>query len=446
MFNSYYIDFIYWWNKMNILTKNFLVYGTGLSGTSAVSFLLSRGAKNVYTYDDFSDKEIKNAIKLKDFKNITNLDIECVIVSPGIDIIGNKNIEYLINNNIKYMSEFSLGFMFAQGKKICITGTNGKTTTVNLLYEICKTKYKNVFLCGNTDTPITKIANMTTKDSIVICEVSSFALETAKDVKPYIGSILNITNDHLLRHKNFENYKNLKLSITRLQDEQCYFVSNENLDIKTKAIIYKYSLKNKTNGAYTHKKYICFNNRKIIKIKNIKLTGDKNLENILCAVSISKILQIPNAKIRKSIQNFKGLKHRLEVVGIIDDVTYIDDSKSTNPDSTICALNSISNETILLLGGSDKGYEYSEIFKHCSHVKKIITFGQMSEKIKSSAIDNGFEDVISFASLSLATEHALCIARKNDVVLLSPACASFDEFKSYAERGDRFAKIIKNKD
>lgn len=430
---------------MNILTKNFLVYGTGLSGTSSVSFLLSRGAKNVYVYDDDEENKqyLRGTTRLHSLKDISSLDIECVVLSPGIEVIGNKNIELFEQNNISYLSEFSLGFMYANGKKICITGTNGKTTTVNLIYEMCKTKYKNVFLCGNTNIPITKVANMTTKDSIVICEVSSFALETAKDVKPDICSILNITNDHITRHKSFENYKQVKQKITSLQDNFCYFVCNEDFDIITNAKICTYSLKNKTNGAYLNNNYVCYNNKKIINKKNIKLIGEKNLENILCATSIAKLLKIKNSKIKKVLKNFNGLKHRLEVVLVEDNITYIDDSKATNPDSTICALDSFTKDIILLLGGSDKGYSYDEIFTKCSHVKQIVTFGEMSEKIKLCAIANKFEEVISFKTLKEATLHARSIARSGDIVLLSPACASFDEFKSYAERGDEFAKIIK---
>ncbi len=428
---------------MNILTKNFLVYGTGKSGKSAVLFLLSRGAKNVYTFDDDNNSEsVKNTTKLNSLDDIENYDIECAILSPGVNVLGNPNIDLLSKKGIKFISEFYLGFMFSYGKKICITGTNGKTTTVNLIYEMLRQKYKDVFLCGNTDTPITKIANLTSLNSILVCEVSSFALETCEEIKPDVSAILNIGVDHIARHGTFENYSQIKKKITAYQDAKDYFVCSENFDIVTNANVVLYSLNQHSCGAYASKGYVCFNGHKIIKRKDIKLLGDKNLENVLCAVSIAKLFKVRNGKIKKVLKNFKGLKHRIQVVLKKNNITYIDDSKATNPDSTICALDSIHDETILLLGGSDKGYDYDEIFEHTQHTKTILTFGQMGEKIKQTAQKSGFNDVLSFKKMSDATLYAISIARSGDVVLLSPACASYDEFSSYAERGDSFAKIV----
>ena len=428
---------------MNILTKNFLVYGTGKSGKSAISFLLSRGAKNVYTFDDDEHSEdIKNTTRLSNLDEIEKYDIEYAILSPGVNVLGNKNIDILSKKGIKFMSEFCLGFMFSYGKKICITGTNGKTTTVNLLYNILTQKYKDVFLCGNTDTPITKIANLTSPNSILVCEVSSFALETADCLKPDISAILNIGEDHILRHGTFENYSQIKKRITINQDAKDYFVCNEDFDIVTNANVVIYSLKDKTNGAYVYKNYICYAGKKVVDKKFITLKGDRNVENVLCAVSIAKLMKVSSRKIKKAIKNFKGLKHRMQVILKKNNITYIDDSKATNPDSTICALDSIKNETILLLGGSDKGYEYNSIFKHTQHTKMILTFGEMGEKIKQTAISQGYTDVLSFKKMNEAVIYAISLARTNDVVLLSPACASYDEFNSYAERGDSFAKIV----
>ncbi len=428
---------------MNILSNNFLVYGLGQSGKSAISFLLSRGAQNVYTYDDEHNVHIKDTITLETLQDIEKYDITCAILSPGVPILGNENIQFLVQKGIDFISEFDLGFMYSYGKKICITGTNGKTTTVNLLYNILKQKYKNVFLCGNTDTPITKIANLTTPDSIIICEVSSFALETAKSIKPNIASILNISPDHITRHGTFENYKMVKKKIASLMDGNDYFVCNENFNIVTNANVVTYAIGEKTNGAYVYNNFICYGNKKIVNTKYIKLLGEKNLENTLCAVTIAKLLKVKNAKIKKVVKNFPGLKHRLETVLIKNNIKYIDDSKATNPDSTIGALDSITDETILLLGGSDKGYDYDRIFEHIQHTKMILTFGEMGEKIKKCALKNNFTEILSFKKMYDAVIHAISIARSGDVVLLSPACASYDEFKSYAERGDEFAKIVK---
>ena len=429
---------------MKILSKNFLVYGTGLSGTSAVSFLNSRGAKKVYVYDDNEIKEIKNSYTLYNLNDLKDLDIECVILSPGVQILGNKNIELFKKLNIPYISEFYLGYLFCQGKKICITGTNGKTTTVNLIYEMLKSSFNEVYLCGNTDMPITKVANMTSENSLIVCEVSSFALESCgKQFKPYISSILNITNDHISRHGTFEKYKKLKYLVTNYQDNNDYFVASENFDVVTNAKLLTYSLNSISSGAYVKGKYIYFNKHKIVNKKHINLIGQKNLENVLCAVTIAKILKVKNFIIKRAIKNFKGMKHRMQNVYEKDGVTYIDDSKATNPDSTICALESFNNNVILLLGGSDKGYKYDDIFKHVNNVKEIVTFGAMSEKIKNTAIENQFDCVISFSSLKQAIYYAKKVAKDGDTVLLSPSCASFDEFSSYAERGEFFTRLVK---
>ncbi len=428
---------------MNILTKNFLVYGTGKSGKSAILFLLSRGAKNIYTFDDdINSENIKNTTRLYNLEDIDKYDIEYAILSPGVSVLGNKNIDILSKKGIKFMSEFCLGFIFSHGKKICITGTNGKTTTVNLLYNMLCQKYKDVFLCGNTDTPITKIANLTSQNSILVCEVSSFALETTQPLKPNISAILNIGVDHISRHGTFENYSQIKKRITQNQDGNDYFVCNDNFDIVTNANVVLYSLTERTNGAYCQHDNIYYNSKKILNKKHINLIGDRNLENILCAISIAKLMKVSSCKIKKVIKNFKGLKHRLEIVLTKNNITYIDDSKATNPDSTICALDSIKKDTILLLGGSDKGYEYDSIFRHTQNTKIILTFGEMAEKIRQTAISCGFKKILSFKKMRDAVMYAISLAHSGDVVLLSPACASYDEFKSYAERGDNFAKIV----
>ena len=430
---------------MEILYKNFLVYGTGLSGTSAVSFLLKKGARIVYTYDDYNTNSIRYAHRIKNFTDILKLDIECVILSPGVNVIDNPNIELLKQNNINYISEFCLGFLYSLGTKVCVTGTNGKTTTVNVLYDIVKRQYDSVFLCGNTDCPITQIALNTTSKSILICEVSSFALECiTNQFKPDISAILNITVDHISRHKSFENYRQSKLNITKFQNENQFFVCNKEFDCDTKAQKQKYSLGQKNEGAYFYDKKIYYRNKKILHTKIIKLVGEKNIENILCAVTISKILKIKNRYIKTAIKNFKPLNHRLQKVYSNSGIDFIDDSKATNPDSTICALLSLKQPIILLLGGSDKGYQYDEIFKYCTFVKHIVTFGEMNQKIKKSALDNNFYNVSSFNTLNEAVKYSKQIAKSGDVVLLSPACASFDEFKSYSHRGDMFLEYIKN--
>lgn len=430
---------------MDILFKNFLVYGTGLSNESAISFLLKKGAKTVYVYDDYNDKKFENTTVITNFEDIINLDISLVIISPGVQIIGNKNIEFLKEHKIKFMSEFCFGFLCCKGKKICITGTNGKTTTVNLLFSMLKTKYKNnVFLCGNTDTPISAVIDKTTENSLLVCEVSSFALESiTKDFRPNISAILNITTDHIIRHKTMKNYVNAKMNITKFQNFTDTFVCHSDFNVKTKAQKIVYSQNNQTNGAYIVKNNIFFDYKKVVSKNKIKLLGEKNLQNVLCAITIAKLLKVKNSQIKRTIKNFVPPKHRMQKVYEKNKVVFVDDSKATNPDATICALECFYSPTILLLGGSDKGYVYDSIFSHTKNVKQIITFGAMAKQIEDCAIKNSYKNTKSFETLHNAVVFAKQIAKKGDVVLLSPACASFDEFESYKQRGEKFLEYVK---
>lgn len=438
--------------NLEILAKTFLVYGLQKSGKSAVKFLLERGAKCVYIFDDNKTEILENTKTLQNFEDVVSKKIDYAILSPGVQVLGNKNIELLKENKIPYISEFCLGFLCAFGKKICVTGTNGKTTTVNLIYNILKKKYKDVFLCGNTDTPITQIANKTTKNSILVCEVSSFALETiTKNFSPDVSVITNIKVDHISRHKTINNYIKSKLNITKYQKNNEFLIINKKDDIKTKAQKMYFSNIDKNSNIYVENNYIIYkkikNNKikkeKILNINKIKLLGKYNLENIMCAILVAKIFDINNHKIKKAIYSFLPLKHRLEIVCKKGGVNFVDDSKATNPTSTICALDSFQKKVILLLGGSDKGYEYDEIFEYTKNVKHIITFGQMHEKIYECAKRNNFFDVTKFNNFYDAVCYAKQIAKSGDIVLLSPACASFDEFNSYAQRGDKFVEILK---
>lgn len=431
-------------DNLEILAKTFLVYGIQTTGKSAVNFLLSRGAKTVYIFDDKPCELMQDTIKLDDFNQVKNLNIDCCILSPGVNVLGNKKIELLEKLNIPYMSEFCLGLIKSQGKNICITGTNGKTTTTNLIYKLLKTQNKEVFLCGNRDIPLTHFVNQTTKNSILVCEVSSFALESiTNEFKPQISSILNITADHISRHKTFDNYKSIKNNITKYQGTNNYFVCEYNFKTKTNANLLTFSLSSSDANIYCNKNYIICYNKRLLKISKIKLLGEKNLENIMCAILIAKLFKIRNRNIRKVVYSFKAPSHRMEEICNINGIKFIDDSKATNPDATICALKSFKNNVILLLGGSDKGYSYDEIFSYVQNVKNIITFGEMNNKIYMCAKEHNFDFVVKFDKFFDAVCFAKRIAQKGDVVLLSPACASFDEFSSYKQRGEEFKKIIK---
>ncbi|MBQ3494957.1 MAG: UDP-N-acetylmuramoyl-L-alanine--D-glutamate ligase [Clostridia bacterium] len=415
--------------------KTFLVYGAGLSGSSAVSFIKNNGGI-AYLYDDN-----KSLSQIQNFEDVKNLNIQTAILSPGVAVLGNKNIELLKKLNIPYESEFSFGIKNAKGKKICVTGTNGKTTTVNILYNLFKSQQKQVFLCGNTDTPITSVCDKTTDDCVLICEVSSFALETANNIEIDACAILNIEKDHISRHQTFENYSNEKYKLASFLKKDNLFVCEENFDTKNiNSIIKKYSTKIYSN-ACAIEDWIYYEDKKILNKKSINLIGEKNLENILCAIIFAKYFGIKNKNIKKTIKNFKPLANRLQFVKKINNVTYINDSKATNPHSTLCALECF-KDVVLLLGGSDKGYDFDDIFLSENLPKKIIAFGEVKEKIIACANRFNFQNIYQQDSMKNATQLARKMATSGEVVLLSPACASFDEFKSYKHRGECFCEIV----
>lgn len=422
--------------------KNVLVYGTGLSGISAVSFLLKHGA-NVFVYDDNNCKHLSGTVIVRDIEKCTELNIHLAVLSPGVQVIDNPTVKSLISQNIKIVGEFYLGFNNVQGKTVCITGTNGKTTTVSLIYSILSKHYKEVFLCGNTETPITQICDKTSQNSVTVCEVSSFALELCLNIQPAVSAILNISTDHLIRHKTMEQYTKEKLKITTSQTAEDYFICNSDFKVKTLANTVQLNLKKCTTGVCVRHGYICYNNKKVMPVKHIKLLGSKNLENVLCAVAVCKILNVPNNVIDLAIKEFKPLKNRLEPVYIGKGVKYVNDSKSTNPSSTVCALLAFKKPCILLLGGSDKGYDFDKIFKHRNKIKTIIAFGATKDIILNCANRHAFLNVYVKQDLKSATTLASQIAKSKDIVLLSPACASFDEFINYEQRGEMFALYVK---
>ena len=401
---------------------------------------------------------------IENFSDFMKYNINLCVISPGVSL-ENPKIKELKTAQIKIISELELGALFCKGKIFAITGTNGKTTASHLLYEIFKASGAKCFLCGNVGVPICEIAHLTTSECLIVCEVSSFQLETTKNLKCFATTILNIQPDHLNRHKSMENYTNIKNKINKFFKTKKIF----NIDDEITAKISKEfnsaiecSTIKKTNGCYIkkkndklnenfeendtisdncdEKKFIYYKNREIMPTDNIKLIGTKNLENILCTIALAKQVKIKNEHIRLAVENFKPLPNRLEFVNKINDITFINDSKSTNILSTLMALESVGDNVILLLGGSDKGLDFSPIFlRH--KIKTTIAFGESLQKIESAAFNT---ILIKAENFNSACVTAFKIAKKNDIVLLSPACASFDEFTSFEERGERFKKNIKN--
>ena len=439
--------------------KTFLIYGCGKSGVAALNLIWNK--KDVFylfdrdikkqkeMYEKYKDKH--NVFVLKRIENTLIDNLSLIVISPSVSIY-NKKILYAKSKGIKVISELELGFLLTRNKFLAITGTNGKTTTTKLLYDIFKTAGKRAELVGNIGIPVCeKIKNK--KRTTFICEVSSFQLEACFDFKPKIASILNLTCDHINRHKSIKRYKEEKFKIARRQDKNCFFVLNNNSEILKSEIdkfschIYFFDVYKKCFGTYLKNKEIFFydgkKEEKVANINSTRLYGLHNYENILCAVCMAKLYKIKNKYIQKAIDEFLPFRHRMERIGKFDGVEYIDDSKATNIGASISAICSIQSPIILLLGGSDKGYDFKELFENLKeNVVRILTFGEMGDKIFNTAKDMGFKNLENFKTLKEATKYAVLSSRSGEVVLLSPACASFDEFKSYSDRGEKFKEYV----
>ncbi len=433
----------------------YLIWGLGKSGIACLELLNDKKNK-IYIYDD--NLEVINEFSKKIEKNskITILEklerdffyfIDTVVISPAISIKNNLLV-FAKSIGVEVISELELGFRYSKNKIVAVTGTNGKTTTVELIYSILKRAGKRVSKVGNIGTPLSSVVKNKKKD-ILVCEVSSFQLEGTKNFSPNISCLLNITPDHLNRH-SFEEYKKLKYKIFNSPKRKNVCVINENLDSSKLNNVYVFGNKKHKNGAYIDGNVIFFtkNNRQkeIINKNQIKLIGNHNLQNVLCAIIVAKLLKIRNKYIKLALKDFKASKHRLELVFEHNSMKFYDDSKATNIDATLQAVNSIKGETILILGGSDKGYDYSQLLANLpENIIKIYAVGQVREKILNSY------NLLNL-SIKIETYEKLCDAvfsackelKENQNLLLSPASASFDEFKSYKERGEKFLTYIKD--
>lgn len=445
---------------MEVKNKKIGIIGFGITGFDTALFLSDKGAK-VYVSDkgeiDRKNELEKRGIKFEIGKNSFEFlkDMDFLVLSPGVDE-RTDIIRLLKYKKIPIISEIEIAYQFCESKKIiAITGTNGKTTTVSLLGNIFKTASISHVVCGNIgNTFIGEIKNINS-NTWVILEVSSFQLEKIKNFKPYISCLLNIDYDHLDRYLNIEEYIEAKKKIFVNQTKDDYAILNFDdyytkkflKEIKSKKLFFSFSPIFK--GIYFQGKSIYLNlkNReKIFDIENRKLYGKGNIANIMASTLISIICGIEPEIIKKGIENFEPLAHRMEKVVEIDGITFINDSKSTNPHSVKNALESINGEknVILILGGKDKGFPFSKIKKYIKvKTKFIILFGEAKEKIKKEL--QGIKIPMEFVeNLKDAVILSKKIGKKGDFVLFSPGCSSFDMFKNYKERGDVFKKEVRN--
>src|SRR3984957_2842546 len=450
---------------MELNGKRVLVVGLGKSGVASALFLKKHGAK-VSVSDTKSGDELRNEIPLLLDHGI---DVETggpgeptfrrpdlIVVPPGVPVDAPPLVQARsLGENV--IGEIELAAKFLPGPIVAITGSNGKTTTTTLTGEIMTAAGFPTLVGGNIGTPAISLAERADKDTVIVLEVSSFQLETIQTFRPKISVVLNVTPDHLDRHRTFDAYVNAKARIFENQRGDDFTVLNADdptcvsMAARTKAQVFWFSRQKEVErGAWVREGAVLFRDsrgqREILQVSDIPLKGAHNLENVLAAVCAGALMGCAPEKIRQAVANFKAVEHRLEFVATIRGVDYYNDSKATNVDATIKALESFPANIHLILGGKDKGSDYSVLNDLLrKRVKGVYRIGSAAAKIESQIVSakDGGPEIVPAETLENAVHKAHAVAEPGDVVLLAPACASFDQFKNYEHRGQVFKETVK---
>ena len=435
-----------------IENKNILIMGFGVTGKTALKFLKEFPCK-IYVYDSNQDLHKLNVEEdFIIFREEDLDDIDLIVKSPGIYPF-HELLEKAREKNIEIISDIELSYRnLKTNNVIAVTGTNGKTTTTTILGDILR-RVAKTYVVGNIGRGILEITKEASDDDYVVIEASSLQLEDTIKFKPHIGVLTYVTSDHLDWHKTRQNYVDAKFKIFKNQDENDFAILNyEDKDLaeeyKLQAEKYYFSMeKIEDKGAYVDNGKIYLNNgektEEVLDIKDIKIPGDHNIRNIMAAIIACRLLKVDLDIIRKSIISFTGVEHRIEFVREVDGVKYYNDSKGTNPDSTEVAVAAMDGDVVLIAGGYDKGADFDNLIeKSKDKIKTAILFGETAEKISNSCKKYGVEFFIT-EDLKRAVELAKKLSSSGDDVLLSPACASWDMYKSYEVRGQHFKDLVK---
>jgi len=447
---------------LDLTNKRALVVGLGKSGVASALFLKAHGAR-VTVSDAKPQAELGEDIPILLDQGIavetgghgerTFRGQDLIVVSPGVPVDAPPLVQArALGENV--IGEIELAAQFLRGPLVAITGSNGKTTTTTLAGEIIAAGGFRTVVGGNIGTPAISLVEQATPETVTVLEVSSFQLETIQTFRPNVAVILNVTPDHLDRHRTFAAYADAKARIFENQTAAHFTVLNADdptcneLASRTKGTLYRFSRKNEvTQGAYAKDAKIFFRDkggqREIMQVSEIPLKGSHNVENALAGICVGMLMGCAPEKIAHAVRGFKAVEHRLEYVATIRGVEYFNDSKATNVDATIKALESFPANIHLILGGKDKGSDYTVLNDLLrARVKRVYTIGAAAAKIESQI--KGAADIFHAETLDNAIKRAAASAQPGDIVLLAPACASFDQFKSYEHRGRTFKEIVKS--
>lgn len=444
---------------MDVNNKKVLVVGLARTGLDAVKLLHAKGAHVTVT-------DTQEAGAIKDYHTIAplinqavlggpyqgNLDFDLVVMSPGVPL----HLPFLVKAKalgIPMISEVELAFRHAKGKFIGITGTNGKTTTTALTGEIFKAAGLSTSVVGNIGIPVSSaVLADDHKDHYYVTELSSYQLETVEDFQPFIASFLNLTPDHLARHGSMENYLEAKLKMVQHMGPGSHFFLNADqkplMTLKNRYPWAKWFSKTSlTSEIGVENDVIVIRDKgsviPVLPVDELVILGEHNLENALAAVGMSHAAGISPTVMASVLSTFKGVAHRNEFVANIRGVAYYNDSKATNPEASIPALKAMTQPTVLIAGGMDKQSDYTEMLTYFDQVKHLVLYGETKYDMARAAEASGFSDISIVSDLKEAVAKASKVSQAGDAVLLSPACASWDMFKDFEQRGDLFKTLVR---
>ena len=447
-------------NINNIKGSTISVIGIGRSGMAIAKLARHLGA-DVFISDKYSSNGCRSNLEYLQSIGVTGeigghtskiYESDMVVISPGVAADSDVVMESQ-QREIKVIGEVEFGSLFTDSPIIAITGSNGKSTTVNILAEMCQTDEINSVLAGNvgyafSEKVLDELQNPD-QNRVYILEVSSFQLEFIDTFHPFISIFLNISPDHLDRHKNYENYLSAKLRLAENQTENDYIIYNaddpvleEKLSgLKSNILTFGSKHNNANLFSVENSKIINKEYATLMKLEKVGLPGRHNLYNLLAAASGAHCLGVSDQKIAEVIQTFKGIPHRLESIAIKNGIEFINDSKATNIDAVKVAIESYTKPIVLILGGLAKGNDFPELLNYKENIKEIIAYGSAMHTI-SQELSTTF-NVTKVEALKDAVSTAYNLAVEGDIVLLSPGCASFDQFTNFEDRGLKFATWVR---
>ena len=433
--------------------KKILVLGLAKSGVTAAALLHRLGAfvtvndKKPFSENPEAQGLLEQGIKVICGEHPVELldeGFELIVKNPGIPY-ENPMIQTALDKGIPVITEVELSFQISEAPFIGITGTNGKTTTTTLIFEMLKAGNKKPLIAGNIGTVASGVAEEATKENTIVIELSSFQLMGVAAFNPKIAVITNIYDAHLDYHGSKDAYIKAKANITKNQTEDEYLIvnadQNETIEIarQSKAQIIPFSTKKIVdNGAYIREGWVWFRGEKVVAVEKVAT----NIENILCAVAAAKLSGVENSAISQVLKSFTGVKHRLQFVAERAGRKFYNDSKATNMIATINALTAFDTPVILLAGGLDRGNEFDDLIPYLQNVKALITFGQTAPKLERVGKFAGIKKIERVDNVDKAVPVAFAYSEPGDVILLSPACASWDQYKTFEVRGDIFIEAV----